>query len=54
MTYGHDVGNLHVIDWYLHRALRNGHGKVDCLHSMVQRGYRFSSEDWTRYGGELL
>ena len=44
-----DIGNSHVIAWYLWSA----------LHPIVRTYYRptyerFDPEDWTRYDGELL
>ena len=56
-----DIGNSHVIEWYLWNALQVA---LDC--SVYGTGYslngrwipiqdvKFAPDDWTRYDGELL
>lgn len=56
-----DIGNSHVIDWYLWNALQvqldvavYGTGySLNGRHIPIQ-DVRFDPEDWTRYDGELL
>lgn len=45
-----DLGNAHVIEWYLWQALHTGthYGRLN------DTGQYFPTEDWTRYDGELL
>jgi hypothetical protein len=59
--YARDVGNLHVIDYYLHHGC---HIQADLYRSNLTWSQaarmcyvpcdRFDPEDWTRYDGELL
>ena len=44
-----DIGNLHVIDYYLHRAIRETIAAV-----APKPAKRFAPDDWSRYDGELL
>lgn len=44
-----DIGNAHVIDWYMYCALAHfAYGRL------YDTGDRADPEDWTRYDGELL
>ena len=53
-----DIGNSHVIEWYLHLAIRAVNMDMPHLGIVFAlMGYvddRFAPDDWTRYDGELL
>jgi hypothetical protein len=56
-----DLGNAHVIDWYLWNALQvqldafvHGTGVSINGRWVPIQEWRFDSEDWSRYDGELL
>ena len=46
-----DIGNAHVIDWYLWEEL---HSEPIIPEETTELGDRHDPEDWTRYDGELL
>ncbi len=54
-----DLGNAHVIDWYLWQALGITTARTNALITFFDEtgrktySERFDSEDWTRYDGEL-
>ncbi len=52
-----DLGNAHVIDWYLWRAvLKMFPTRYPALNTflLLKDAYWHDPEDWTRYDGELL
>lgn len=49
-VYPSDVGNLHVIDYYLHKE----NFGTSLARLIFQPADRFSPDDWTRYDGDLL
>lgn len=54
IDYTSDVGNLHVIDYYLHReAFDDAWLHVTKIYP-TRPADRFDPSDWTRYDGDLL
>lgn len=56
-----DLGNAHVIDWYLWREMQHMLPRLaQGLRTPKRKWFtlipadRFDPEDWTRYDGELL